>query len=116
MLRRRCVPKKACLAQTWHGACICSGLHPSGNAPPVLPHLRGQQPVSTSVMKRREPTACITWACWKVERSAPGATSLQAGSRKERLGCAANHHLPPVGESIVGDTGNLARDAKESGE
>jgi hypothetical protein len=29
---------------------------------------------------------------------------------------AANHHLRDVAESIVEDTGNLARDVKESGE
>ena len=54
----------------------------------------------------------MTWACWKVERGQPGHTSSQAGSRRERLGWAANHHLNHIGESIVGDTGSLARDVK----
>ncbi len=29
---------------------------------------------------------------------------------------AANHHLRYVAKAIIGDTGNLARDVKESGE
>ena len=32
------------------------------------------------------------------------------------VGMGSEHHLNHVGESIVGDTGNLARDAKESSE
>jgi hypothetical protein len=44
LLRRRGVANKAGLPEMWHGACTCRGCHPSGKAPPVLPHLRGQQP------------------------------------------------------------------------
>src|SRR5215468_10751416 len=83
---------------------------------PLFYHTSKDSSLSRLHTWSRESTACITWACWKVERSQPGRTSSQAGSRRARLGCAANHHVPHVAESIVGDTGSLARDAKESGE
>jgi hypothetical protein len=49
----------------------------------------------------------------EVNRNVP---SIQAGSRRERYGMAANHPLRDVAESIVEFTRSLARDAKESGE
>jgi hypothetical protein len=48
-----------------------------------------------------------------VNRNLP---AIQVGNRCARYGKAANHHLSDVAESIVEDTGSLARDAKESGE
>ena len=42
--------------------------------------------------------------------------SIQAGSRRERYGMAANHHLRDVAESIVENTGTLPRDVNGSGE
>jgi Haem-degrading len=46
MRRGRCGAKQACLTKTWHGACTCSGVHPTGTAPPTLPHLDSGEPVA----------------------------------------------------------------------
>jgi hypothetical protein len=53
---------------------------------PTTPDRAGVCPTST---KRREPTACITWACWKVERRSPGVYLLPGWEPQRAVGMSS---------------------------